>query len=190
MLRKVTGLTLLISLAFISSSEQKKCFSVGECKESLPISGSVSDNQYECRKLCQSMSSCNWFTFFQATSYCQLYKNCVQLDENSCKECLSGEKECTVPELKCWVTGQCKENPIDAKNGTTAEGCLEFCQSESDCGWFTYNSADSSCSLFKKCDDLTGCDSCFSGESKCKFSSKGKLFKKTFCNFKIFPETN
>ena len=177
MLKKVTGLTLLISLLFICGSEQSECFSNGECKESFPISGSVTDNKYECRKKCQSMPSCTWFTFFMAASYCQLYKNCVRLDEVSCKDCLSGERECSVPELKCWVVGQCKEESIAEKNGTSVEECLEFCQSESDCEWFTFNSDDSSCSLFKKCGDLVGCDTCLSGESKCKFSSKGNLFQ-------------
>ena len=117
--------------------------------------------------------SCAWFTYFQRTSYCQLYKNCFRIDPSSCKECLSGEKDCSAPELKCWVTGQCKEDPFATNITTSSEECLEACQLESDCEWFTFDTKDSSCNLHKKCSSLIGCETCISGNTKCRVTSKG-----------------
>ena len=173
MQRKVHTATLLVLLLFISGTEQRECFKKGECKESFQITGSVLDNQYECRKACQSSMSCAWFTYFQRTSYCQLYKNCFRIDPSSCKECLSGEKDCSAPELKCWVTGQCKEDPFATNTTTSSEECLEACQLESDCEWFTFDTKDSSCNLHKKCSSLIGCETCISGNTKCRVTSKG-----------------
>ena len=163
----------LVLILFISGSEQRECFTQGECKESFQITGSVMENQYQCRKACQSSTSCTWFTYFQRTSYCQLYKNCFKIDLSSCPECLSGEKDCSAPELKCWVTGQCKEEQFATNTTSSSEECLENCQSESECEWFTFNTKESSCSLYRNCSSLMGCDSCISGNTECRVTSKG-----------------
>ena len=43
---KVKELIFLVLILFISKSEQRECFTKGECKESFQITGSVMDNQY------------------------------------------------------------------------------------------------------------------------------------------------
>ena len=173
--REVNASIFVVVLLFISGSEQMECFTRGECKESYPLVGSVMDNQYECRKACQASTSCTWFTYFQRTSYCQLYKNCFKIDPNSCKDCVSGEKDCSVSELKCWLIGQCMEDSFITNTTDSSEDCLEACQSESECEWFTFDTKDSSCNLHVNCSSLLGCDTCISGNTKCGVTSKGMI---------------
>ncbi len=173
---KFVSFLILFSLALISITEQRECFSKGECKESFPVTGSVLETQYECRKQCQSNLACTWFTYFQKTSYCQLYKNCFRLDEQSCTQCLSGEKECSAPELKCWITGKCQGDPYSTNSTQTSEECLELCKEDESCKWFTFDPHKQSCNLFTDCSNLLGCDDCISGNSKCDVNDKGNNY--------------
>jgi len=79
----------------------KECFITGKCRNGFPISGKQVENQYDCRKDCQFDPSCNWFTYYKEARYCQLHRNCTKLDNQTCTDCLSGEKDCAAPEIKC-----------------------------------------------------------------------------------------
>jgi len=170
---------LLIAVASLSLarlSEQLQCFKKGECKESFQILGNVIDSQYLCRKECQSNPYCKWFTYFKKTNYCQLYRDCAKLDEQSCPECLSGERDCLAPEIKCWLTGKCQGEAFSTNSTQTSEECLGLCQEEAGCNWFTFDDRKKSCFLFGQCPDLDGCDYCVSGNSQCNVESKGELW--------------
>ena len=119
---------LMVAPSSVYPSEHASCFTIGECKESFQIMGSLVDNEYQCRKECQGNGLCNNFTYFKKTSYCQLFRNCFKLDEESCPDCLTGKKECSTPESKCWLTGQCSGDPMLKNSFDTSEQCLELCQ--------------------------------------------------------------
>ena len=173
MMRSVIVVIATISLGLIQVAEQQlTCFKPGECKDSFQISGQVIDNQYLCRRECQLNTYCNWFTFFKNTNYCQLYRNCVKLDK-ACTECLTGEKACSAPEIKCWMTGKCPGKALATNTTESSEACLKLCQTMPQCNWFTFDDLKRQCSAFSNCSSLEGCDTCISGNSKCDVISKG-----------------
>jgi hypothetical protein len=47
--------------------------------------------------------------------------------------------------------------------------CLEFCQSITECGWFTFSQDTNYCELFTNCTYLDSkiCPKCLSGERNC-----------------------
>ncbi len=96
------------------------------------------------------------------------------MDETSCPDCFSGEKDCTAPELKCWITGQCQNESFALKTTQSSEECLDLCKNKTDCKWFTFDSSDSSCNMYNECSDLAGCDTCVSGNFKCSKDLKGR----------------
>ena len=109
-------------------------------------------------------------------SYCQLYKNCYMLDAVSCHDCLSGEKECLSPEMKCDMTGSCYGIPFARTNmSKNPDECLELCKVDTICKWFTFESTNQTCNLFRECNSLVGCDTCTSGNSKCGTTERGIL---------------
>jgi hypothetical protein len=153
-----------------------ECFTPGECTDSYQLTGSIANDQYDCRKRCQSLLNCAWFTYFQKTSYCQLYKNCFLLDLVSCQDCLSGEKDCSAPQLKCSMTGNCSNQPFHSESASDSEVCLDLCKSNITCQWFTHDSSTGSCKFYTECDSLIGCDTCISGNSNCIFDARGRYF--------------
>ena len=166
-------LILLLWPSVTLSLKQDICFRKGECKQSFPIVGKVVENQYYCRQECQSNPECNWFTFYKKASYCQLFKNCDTLDEQFCADCLTGEKDCMPPEIKCWLTGKCEGEAFSVNTTQTSEDCLGLCHENDACTWFTFEERGGACHLFSNCSSLIGCDSCVSGNSKCDPESKG-----------------
>ena len=167
-----TLILLVVSLIQLSE-QQQPCFKPGECKDSFQISGQVVDNQYLCRKECLTNPYCNSFTFFKKTNYCELYRNCAKLDK-SCTDCLTGERDCSAPEIKCWLTGRCPGQALTTNTTQSSEDCLKFCQKMPLCNWFTFDEKKRQCSAYANCSSLEGCDSCTSGNSKCDITSKGK----------------
>jgi len=173
MMKIIFAFTVLVSFAAIDASEVQECFKKGKCKDSYQIVGKGIENQYLCRKECQMNSFCKWFTFFKDTTYCQLYRDCVILDDQSCSDCLSGEKDCSPPEIKCGLTGKCRGEAFSTKSAQTTDECLKLCQAEASCNWFTFYGKQQSCHLFTSCNNLDGCDACVSGNSKCSAESRG-----------------
>ena len=156
-----------------NSLEDDICFKKGQCMQSSPTLSSFVDSEYSCRQECQMNPLCNWFTYFKKSTNCQQFKNCVTLDQNSCTDCLTGEKDCSPPEMKCWLKGKCDGKPIIVNTTQTSEGCLRLCQETDDCAWFSFDERKSLCHLFNNFRGLVSCDSCISGNSKCDPDSKG-----------------
>ena len=169
------ALVLFLWPSLVFAVKQDLCFKKGECKQSFPILGKVVDSQYYCRQECQLNTQCNWFTFYKKASYCQLFKNCDTLDVQFCPDCLTGEKDCKAPEIKCWLTGKCEGEAFSVNTTQTSEECLGLCQENGDnCHWFTFDERKKVCQLHSKCSSLIGCDSCVSGNSQCDPESKGR----------------
>jgi len=158
------------------SSEARECFIEGKCTQSFPFSGKLVNNQYLCRTECQSSPFCNWFTYYKESSYCELHRQCIKIDNLACQDCLSGEKNCSAPEIKCWMTGRCSGEAFSTNVTQTSEECLKMCKESSECEWFSFDEIKRTCSLFVNCTELVGCDDCVSGNSKCEIGSKG-MFK-------------
>ena len=78
----------------------------------------------------------------------------------------------------CWVTGQCLGNISHiAVQVSTAEQCLESCQQDPECRWFTHFPQDSTCQLMLDCSILDeSCEDCISGEYSCEIK-KGTNYK-------------
>ena len=180
----------ILWISWVAPSAGRECFIAGECNHSFQIAGKLVDNQYLCRKECQLSPYCNWFTYYKEASYCELYRNCLDLDDKTCPDCLTGEKECSAPEIKCWLTGKCAEDPLSTNFTQTSEECLNKCKETPECNWFTFDERKHLCQLFVNCTDLAGCDSCISANSECQSESQGTcqtgLTKRLkFCHCKL-----
>ncbi len=115
---------------------------------------------------------CQWFTFYQETSYCQLLKNCQTLDEDVCDNCLTSQRECIPKNPVCFVEGECQGIFDVIKIAVSAEECLQFCNSTFGCRWFTFYSAALECILLKSCSTIDeSCQECISGERRCAEAS-------------------
>ena len=58
---------------------------------------------------------------------------------------------------------------LDAWTVASAQRCLERCQSEEWCKYFTHYATDEQCLGFESCEDFThaSCSDCYSGASSC-----------------------
>ncbi len=71
-------------------------------------------------------------------------------------------------ELQCFVQGQCTGVLLEGSTVSTSELCLEACQDNDDCQWFTFDSSSSSCYLLETCPLLDeDCATCVSGHRLC-----------------------
>ncbi len=66
------------------------------------------------------------------------------------------------------MPGLCNGVLISVSNGVTKDDCLDECQTEDRCLWFTYDSDGALCELFEDCPELdTLCQTCLSGQKQC-----------------------
>ena len=70
-----------------------KCFFLGSCI-GVCLLVEVTPTAQECLQLCNSTLGCRWFTYYQSVSECVLFRNCPTVDNNSCEDCISGERRC------------------------------------------------------------------------------------------------
>ena len=104
----------LLVLAYIKASNASEvdyqCLVPGECIFSQSIGILPSKDKIQCLELCQNHVNCNWFTFYPETEICQLFVSCGSIDDKLCPICITGQKECSIPEPVCWVEGVCLGN--------------------------------------------------------------------------------
>ena len=83
-----------------------KTFYSGKCTESFHLATSKTDDELECLANCKAIGDCEWFTFYQSLGMCESLKNCASIDPEGCTDCISGQKECSLPEPPvCWMKG-------------------------------------------------------------------------------------
>jgi hypothetical protein len=59
---------------------------------------------------------------------------------------------------------------------TCSDDCLDHCQKDPECTWFSHDSSTSICVLMIDCNALDDtCQTCISGEHRCKSSQEGWL---------------
>jgi hypothetical protein len=90
------------------------------------------------------------------------------LDEEACPDCLTSPKDCIPDDPVCFIEGQCQGIVDIIKTSTSAEECLQLCDSTFGCRWFTFFSTASECILLKSCSTVDeSCEACLSGERRC-----------------------
>jgi len=70
----------------------------------------------------------------------------------------------------CFNAGECRDSfHLKGDLMTDEFACLEFCQKEIDCGWFTFYLQTNYCELFVNCTYLDSdiCPECLSGPQNC-----------------------
>jgi hypothetical protein len=65
-----------------------------------------SKDEFQCLESCQENSNCTWFSFFPDSNFCQTFSSCKNIDETSCPNCISGQRECENPVPICFVQGK------------------------------------------------------------------------------------
>ena len=73
-------------------------------------------------------------------------------------------------DFQCSVPGECiTVQHLTAISSLSQNQCLEQCQSDPDCKWFTYFPEGKTCHLFASCDSLDEeiCQDCISGQAEC-----------------------
>ena len=74
------------------------CDLAGECQGKL-VNFDGEDNRDDCVLFCRDNAACNFWTFDPARELCSLFETFLSLDESSCPECRSGERDCPIGEL-------------------------------------------------------------------------------------------
>ena len=80
-------------------------------------------------------------------------------------------------QYKLNVLGECLGEVFSFNEGIMSKtDCLELCQQEEECKWFTYIPSSKICQVSTGCPTLNeSCDKCISGESTCKPKEDGKI---------------
>ena len=90
-------------------------------------------------------------------------------------------------DLQCFISGECTNSDIiDIVPSNDEFECLENCQNNANCTWFTFYPDARGCLLVANCGDVedTFCSNCVSGEKECEIpkpvcSVQGILFFNT-----------
>ena len=151
-----------------ASSSSLECSLPGFCLDFLlDYYSSVSlDN---CILSGRSTPGATWVSFNKELGACSALRACDNLDESDVNT-VSSTVNCTL----CSVGGTCQGYllaPVDIAE--SAEDCLDLCQAERDCAWFSFNSKLKFCYLFLSCSDflVDGRDDWVSGEVACSVAS-------------------
>jgi hypothetical protein len=83
-----------------------KCDISGECTQSYLVTGLVTGNQIACLEKCRENTRANWYTFRQDIGFCELFEDCTIIEDEDCKDCVSGEAKC--PTYQCGLSGLCE----------------------------------------------------------------------------------
>ena len=147
-----------------SASSSLECSLPGFCLDFLldVYSSTSLDN---CTLFGRSTPGATWVSFNRDLGACSAFQACDNLDESDVNT-VSSSVNCT----PCVASGTCQGYllaPVDVAE--SAEDCLNLCQAEKDCAWFSFNSELKFCYLFQSCSDLLvdGHEDWVSGEVAC-----------------------
>jgi hypothetical protein len=93
----------------------------------------------------------------------------------------------------CFVPGGCVNSSLVAvSHPRDSQACLEDCQNQDGCNWFTYSEQLNFCELFNDCKSLDqDCTDCVSGEVSCSVyqcNIEGICLVNIFCNLEKCEE--
>ena len=89
----LASLLILTSISAKYFDVEEQCGIPSECVNSPESIVDIVKTYGECLELCQSLSDCNWITYFSEDDLCLGFKDCVEMDEN-CEDCISSEATC------------------------------------------------------------------------------------------------
>ncbi len=123
----------------------------------------------ECRNLCQAQTDCEYFTWFENDNDCLLFSDC-DFNATMCDNCYTGSVNCSV--YTCFEAGTCQNGLYLAHDHLRdADECLNYCQSEPGCKWFSFDPSDGNiCVLTETCPNVTtSCagSGCVRGQVEC-----------------------
>ena len=156
----VQGL-ILFGLAGLVHAQQ--CDVPGFCQGSV-VGITTVESQVECLEFCQSIPTCEWFSYKPEDGACNAFSSCPSVNTDNCGDCVSGENECDA----CFVHGECFGFFLDLTEVRDVNDCLDACQHYPGCEWFTYFEESEICYFYSTCDVLEqACMDCVSGEDEC-----------------------
>jgi hypothetical protein len=82
-----------------------QCFISGECSNGQELDNLSSKNEFQCLESCQQTANCTWFSFHPDSSTCNLLSSCKTIEDATCLNCISGERECDNPKSVSFVPG-------------------------------------------------------------------------------------
>merc|ERR1712223_118662 len=155
-------------------SERHQCYVSGQCQE-FSVNFKKVDDADACHKFCgKEGEGCNWWSFEPAQSLCVLFGNCTEAggpDQIICPDCISGERLC--PARECHGAFKCKGIFIDSFEIAYLEDCIQACNDNDICMWYTLEKTHDHCVLYESCDVKNDCDTCASGERLCSVGYHG-----------------
>jgi len=156
-------------------SETKKCYVFGQCQE-YSIDFKDTKDAEGCHKFCGNNNECNWWSWEPELDLCMLFVNCTEANIDPplfdpCPTCISGQKLC--PSRECHGGFKCQGHFVDSYDIATLEECIEKCNNNVNCQWFTLEKDNDHCILYEECENQFDCDTCASGEKKCANGYKG-----------------
>ena len=141
---KTILLVQFIRLA-ISTSD---CYIPGLCHGTL-VDQRLANSPAACVMVGRSIDEATWVSFNGALGLCAAFKDCSELDSSEV-DTISSRVDC----LACNVPGVCEGVILTFKQAVSAEECLQLCQAEIGCSWFSYNADMIVCDLFESCSRL------------------------------------
>merc|ERR1711874_31013 len=125
----------------------------------------------ECRQLCHDEESCEFLTYYDATSFprrevCFLLKDCM--DQEPCVGCVSEPRKCFQYCILPY-TGVLDENILEIIPDVTFDlDCRRLCLAIQDCTYYTYFTDIDQCYLLSKLlEPLQPCVNCVTGKNIC-----------------------
>jgi len=89
--------------------DEPVCWIEGECEGIVDLIVPTSSAD-DCLQLCSSTFGCHWFTFYARALECVILKTCSTIDE-SCNECISGERRCIAESSTTATESSTTERP-------------------------------------------------------------------------------
>merc|ERR1712241_295414 len=155
-------------------SERYRCFVPGQCQE-YSLNFKKVDDADACHKFAgKEGEAVNWWSFEPAQSLCVLFGNCTEAggpDQIICPDCISGKRVC--PARECHGAFKCKGIFIDSFEIEYLEDCIQACNDNDICMWYTLEKTHDHCVLYENCDEKMDCDTCASGERLCTVGYHG-----------------
>jgi hypothetical protein len=103
-----------------------------------------------------------------------LLKNCKDLTNDDCRDCISGQVDCDLQPARCNIIGQCLGSILGTTTTETKDNCLKQCQDNDDCRWFTFEIDTNFCQHFLNCPSLDETAKTYiSGERTCATDNQG-----------------
>ena len=161
--------TFILAQLFLGIQAADQCHVIGEA-DGIYVGSNTSIADYnECLEYCQDSTPCECFTWYSLLGDCVKFVSCSNLDL-SCPDCLSGRPTCS-KFSECNINGQCFGNFVTLTSASTEMECLQNCQANAECEWYSYLAGDQTCTLLKDClyVDET-CGDCSSGSRTCSLT--------------------